>query len=98
MAVALGLVGGAAVAGAAAVYNAKREVGAVMDNKVQKKIDKKCAAFDKDQVHAEMKVSLAEIAMRLCLSLSLSHPSHPPLCFFQEKTFARLAEDRAPEL
>jgi hypothetical protein len=97
MAVALGLVGGAAVAGAAAVYNAKREVGAVMDNKVQKKIDKKCAAFDKDQVHAGMKVSRGNRNAIVSLSHP-SHPSHPFVFFFQEKTFARLAEDRAPEL
>eukprot|EP00048_Salpingoeca_helianthica_P024294 m.31217 g.31217 ORF g.31217 m.31217 type:complete len:184 (-) comp9297_c0_seq1:419-970(-) len=62
MAVALGLVGGAAVASAAAVYNAKKEVNAVLDNKVQKKIDKKCAEFDKkeEKVFAELAQGRAE--------------------------------------
>lgn len=50
MAVALGLVGGAAVTGLIAVGNAKREVDNVLENKTQKRIDKKCAKLEKQEV------------------------------------------------
>eukprot|EP00047_Mylnosiga_fluctuans_P005547 m.241141 g.241141 ORF g.241141 m.241141 type:complete len:202 (+) comp13793_c0_seq1:2-607(+) len=48
MAVALGLAGGAAVTGLIAAKNAEREVKSFVGNKVQKKIDKKCAKLDKE--------------------------------------------------
>lgn len=52
MAVALGLAGAAGLTGLIAVGNAKREIDAVVDGKVQKKIDKRCAKLDKEEVRA----------------------------------------------
>ncbi len=46
----MGLVGGAALTGLVAVGNAKREIDGVIEGKTQKKIEKKCANADKQEV------------------------------------------------
>ena len=91
MAVALGLTGAAAVTGMIAAHNAKKEVNAVLENKVQKKIDKKCAELNEEEVWGRFYLCRL-LLLRYIIIIIFSLPSTPPFfCSFFLSPFLSLS-------